>query len=133
MDNILVSVHESQSSTSIIQCHSSLRGQTITLIAFDTLLQCANSNRPIFNHFFFLRNLLKFLTLIFVAIRREEIQTKFTMDLQSQKIGNNMDDLWLEESVPRTTPMRDFYRGKVIFLTGGTGFLGQIYVEKLLR
>lgn len=40
---------------------------------------------------------------------------------------------WFDESEPNTTPMRDFYRGKVIFLTGGTGFLGQIYVEKLLR
>lgn len=42
-------------------------------------------------------------------------------------------DFWAEETMPDTTPMRDFYRGKTIFLTGGTGFLGQIYVEKLLR
>uniref|UniRef100_A0A336LKC5 Fatty acyl-CoA reductase n=1 Tax=Culicoides sonorensis TaxID=179676 RepID=A0A336LKC5_CULSO len=27
----------------------------------------------------------------------------------------------------------DFYRGKSIFLTGGTGFIGQIIIEKLLR
>lgn len=43
------------------------------------------------------------------------------------------DDFWSDTTVSETTPMRDFYRGKVIFLTGGTGFLGQIYVEKLLR
>lgn len=44
-----------------------------------------------------------------------------------------MDDDWSDESMPDSTPMRDFYRGKVVLLTGGTGFLGQIYVEKLLR
>lgn len=43
------------------------------------------------------------------------------------------DDLWSEENIPESTPMRDYYRDKVVFLTGGTGFLGQIYVEKLLR
>lgn len=38
-----------------------------------------------------------------------------------------------EVIVPHSTPMKDFYRDKTIFLTGGTGFLGQLYVEKLLR
>lgn len=49
--------------------------------------------------------------------------------------NGNLDqsDFWKDETIPENTPMRDFYRGKVIFLTGGTGFLGQIYVEKLLR
>lgn len=44
-------------------------------------------------------------------------------------------DLWInrDEFVPKNTPMRNFYRGKTIFLTGGTGFLGQLWVEKLLR
>uniref|UniRef100_A0A182M7S0 Fatty acyl-CoA reductase n=1 Tax=Anopheles culicifacies TaxID=139723 RepID=A0A182M7S0_9DIPT len=27
----------------------------------------------------------------------------------------------------------DFYRDKVVFVTGGTGFIGKIVVEKLLR
>lgn len=49
---------------------------------------------------------------------------------QKQTINS---DLWTDEAVPFNTPMRDFYRDKVVFLTGGTGFLGQIYVEKLLR
>lgn len=31
------------------------------------------------------------------------------------------------------TPMKDFYRDKVIFLTGATGVLGELFVEKLLR
>lgn len=44
-------------------------------------------------------------------------------------------DLWTDcdENIPCNTPMRDFYRGKNIFVTGGTGFLGQLYVQKLLR
>lgn len=29
--------------------------------------------------------------------------------------------------------IREFYRDKTIFLTGGTGFIGQIIIEKLLR
>ncbi|KAJ6641422.1 Fatty acyl-CoA reductase wat [Pseudolycoriella hygida] len=39
----------------------------------------------------------------------------------------------IDESIPDSTPMKNFYRNKTIFLTGGTGFLGQLYVEKLLR
>lgn len=29
--------------------------------------------------------------------------------------------------------IKQFYEGKNVFLTGGTGFLGMCYVEKLLR
>lgn len=31
------------------------------------------------------------------------------------------------------TPIQEFYREKSIFLTGGSGFLGHIIIEKLLR
>lgn len=34
---------------------------------------------------------------------------------------------------PVDSPMVYFYRDRCVFLTGGTGFLGQLYVEKLLR
>lgn len=30
-------------------------------------------------------------------------------------------------------PIRDYFKDKVVLLTGGTGFLGQLFVEKLLR
>ncbi|XP_055837693.1 fatty acyl-CoA reductase wat-like [Episyrphus balteatus] len=33
----------------------------------------------------------------------------------------------------KLTPMRLFFKDKSVFLTGGLGFLGQLYVEKLLR
>lgn len=42
-------------------------------------------------------------------------------------------DSMIDETIPENTPMQDFYRNKTIFLTGGTGFLGQIFIEKLLR
>ncbi|GBP60250.1 Putative fatty acyl-CoA reductase CG5065 [Eumeta japonica] len=37
-----------------------------------------------------------------------------------------------EGAEPATTPVIDFYAGKSIFITGGTGFLGLVLVEKLL-
>lgn len=35
--------------------------------------------------------------------------------------------------LPECSPIGDFYRGKNILLTGPTGFLGHLYLEKLLR
>ncbi|XP_053687064.1 fatty acyl-CoA reductase wat-like [Sabethes cyaneus] len=31
------------------------------------------------------------------------------------------------------SPLKDFYEGKIVLLTGGTGFLGKLYIEKLIR
>ncbi|XP_031621106.1 fatty acyl-CoA reductase wat-like [Contarinia nasturtii] len=36
-------------------------------------------------------------------------------------------------SIPRDSPITEFYAGKTVFLTGPTGFLGQLLLEKLLR
>jgi fatty acyl-CoA reductase len=37
------------------------------------------------------------------------------------------------ENVDNSSPVRDFFRGKNIFITGATGFLGMALIEKLLR
>lgn len=39
-----------------------------------------------------------------------------------------------KECVPEgDTPVQNFYRGSNVFITGGTGFMGKILIEKLLR
>lgn len=42
--------------------------------------------------------------------------------------GNEIDDLEKEE-----TPIQKFYNGSTVFITGGTGFIGKLIIEKLLR
>lgn len=43
--------------------------------------------------------------------------------------GENM----VDEIGTKDSPMKRFYRDKTVFVTGGTGFLGILFVEKLLR
>lgn len=59
-----------------------------------------------------------------------------------KKLNSTIQEIenWVKENrepidftVPVDSPMVNFYRDKCIFLTGGTGFLGQLFVEKLLR
>lgn len=65
--------------------------------------------------------------------KNEKIWKIETFKMAEFKNASVYTDFWSEEIATGNWPMRDFYRGKVILLTGGTGFLGQIYVEKLLR
>jgi fatty acyl-CoA reductase len=37
------------------------------------------------------------------------------------------------ENADNGSPVQDFFRGKNIFVTGATGFLGMALIEKLLR
>lgn len=37
------------------------------------------------------------------------------------------------DNITKKTPVQYFYKGKTIFVTGGSGFLGILLIEKLLR
>lgn len=39
----------------------------------------------------------------------------------------------VDASIPRNSPITEFFAGKTVFLTGPTGFLGHLLLEKLLR
>lgn len=34
--------------------------------------------------------------------------------------------------IPEDTPVTEWYNGKTVFITGGSGFMGKVLVEKLL-
>lgn len=46
---------------------------------------------------------------------------------------NFTSDKMFDEQPNSDSPMNRFYCNKTIFITGGTGFLGQLFIEKLLR
>uniref|UniRef100_A0A182J1R6 Fatty acyl-CoA reductase n=1 Tax=Anopheles atroparvus TaxID=41427 RepID=A0A182J1R6_ANOAO len=39
----------------------------------------------------------------------------------------------LQEFQNNRSPVRDFYTGKIVLLTGGSGFLGKLFIEKLIK
>lgn len=39
----------------------------------------------------------------------------------------------VDPTIPIGSPITHFYAGKTVFLTGPTGFLGHLLLEKLLR
>ena len=39
----------------------------------------------------------------------------------------------LEDDIYEKSVITQYFKGKCVFLTGGAGFLGQLYIEKLLR
>lgn len=45
----------------------------------------------------------------------------------------NLTKMDLDDDIYERSTITKFFKGKRIFLTGGGGFLGQLYIEKLLR
>lgn len=53
-------------------------------------------------------------------------------------VDSNMEEIVTREynvdpSLPRDSPISSFYVNKTVLLTGPTGFLGHLLLEKLLR
>lgn len=48
---------------------------------------------------------------------------------------NDFSQVTTHATIPQTklTTLQNFYAGQSIFITGGTGFLGKLLIEKLLR
>ncbi|XP_055611247.1 fatty acyl-CoA reductase wat-like [Uranotaenia lowii] len=42
-------------------------------------------------------------------------------------------DINANEAAKYDSPVREFYQGSTVFLTGGLGFLGKLYIEKLIQ
>lgn len=45
----------------------------------------------------------------------------------------NLTKMDLDDDIYEKSNISQYFKGKCAFLTGGAGFLGQLYIEKLLR
>lgn len=45
----------------------------------------------------------------------------------------NLTKMELDDDMYEKSTISQYFKGKCVFLTGGAGFLGQLYIEKLLR
>lgn len=56
------------------------------------------------------------------------------MVANTSNYSENMASLEVQNAVPTLhVSVSDFYNGKTVFITGGTGFMGKVLLEKLLR
>ena len=68
-----------------------------------------------------------------------DLLKKFLIKMFNKKMDIAMDDKFitstdmLDQRGNIDSPIKDFYKNKVVFLTGGTGFIGKLLIEKLLR
>lgn len=53
--------------------------------------------------------------------------------MADQSIKNIYINEYQTQNIEKLTPIQNFYKDTVIFITGSTGFLGQLTLEKLLR
>lgn len=53
--------------------------------------------------------------------------------MEDSSIRNNYINKFQTRNIEELTPIQNFYKDTVIFITGSTGFLGQLVLEKLLR
>lgn len=60
-----------------------------------------------------------------------DLNEEITIDSDMNEILNR--EYKVDASIPRDSPISDFFAGKTVFLTGPTGFLGHLFLEKLLR
>lgn len=59
---------------------------------------------------------------------------KYLREYTKQELQAILDETpSIDPSLPIDSPISDFFRGKNVLLTGPTGFLGHLYLEKLLR
>ncbi|XP_035787730.1 fatty acyl-CoA reductase wat-like isoform X1 [Anopheles albimanus] len=57
-----------------------------------------------------------------------------TMDMRvSEETAHNNELTMTEERKITSTPVMEFYRDKCVLITGGTGFIGRLLIEKMLR
>lgn len=77
-----------------------------------------------------------FLCVVVVPLKglSDFIRYRKMMNSKGASVGKILEQEYeVDSSIPRDSPITDFLAGKVVFLTGPTGFLGHLLLEKLLR
>lgn len=67
-----------------------------------------------------------------MVLREEQPQT-IEEEIQACVRRINYMHMDLEDDIYEKSVISQYFKGKCVFLTGGAGFLGQLYIEKLLR